>query len=184
SIESFSKSSSPSFSFVPYILASSKGIILQQTVNNAFIFPFHTALPIPPLGFCHFIHKLVLGGGKDILTVEDGQIQAQHYEIKCVNDIIIIDPNKNKIKTDKHNLKKNEKKTIKHTTAVVTTSSGSPILMQLDTGLIKEVDDDDFALPTGIIQNVIKIPPKWQNSNQIQEDRMAFGIAHGITGNG
>ncbi|KAA6368372.1 MAG: hypothetical protein EZS28_036101, partial [Streblomastix strix] len=57
--------------------------------------------------------------------------------------------------------------------------------MQLDTGIIKEVDnDDDFCLPTGRIQQVINIAPKWQNQHQVQEDRMAFGVAHGITGTG
>ncbi|KAA6395163.1 MAG: hypothetical protein EZS28_009311 [Streblomastix strix] len=55
--------------------------------------------------------------------------------------------------------------------------------MQLETGIIKEVDDDDFCLPTGNIQQVINIPPKWKNK-QVQEDRMAFGVAHGITGTG
>ncbi|KAA6374183.1 MAG: hypothetical protein EZS28_030290 [Streblomastix strix] len=35
-------------SFIPYLLASSKAIILQQSINKAFIFPFHTSLPIPP----------------------------------------------------------------------------------------------------------------------------------------
>ncbi|KAA6370720.1 MAG: hypothetical protein EZS28_033753 [Streblomastix strix] len=112
-----------------------------------------------------FVHKLVLGGGKDILTIQNGQIQSQHYETK-------------------YKLKQ-EIKAIKHTTAVVTTTSGSPVVMQLDIGIIKEVDDDDdFCLPNGNIQNAIKIPPKWQNLHQIQEDRMAFGVAHGITGSG
>ncbi|KAA6386724.1 MAG: hypothetical protein EZS28_017750 [Streblomastix strix] len=157
-----------------------------------------------------FIHKLLLGGGKDILTIQDGQIQQQHYETKCINDIIIIQPKKNKSKfdsqntssenlntnadkqknkQDKQNLlsdkKKRKIKQFKHTTAVVTTSSGFPIIMQLNTGSIKEVDDDDdFCLPTGNIQQVINIPPKWQNQYIIQEDRMAFGVAHGITGSG
>ncbi|KAA6367309.1 MAG: hypothetical protein EZS28_037164 [Streblomastix strix] len=56
--------------------------------------------------------------------------------------------------------------------------------MQLETGIIKEVDDDDFCLPTGNIQQVINIPPKWKNQLQIQEDRIALGVAHGISGRG
>ncbi|KAA6400784.1 MAG: hypothetical protein EZS28_003688 [Streblomastix strix] len=119
-------------SFIPYILASSKAIILQQSISKAYIFPFPNALPIPPFVFCHGLVK-----------------------------------------------------PIKHTTAVVTTTSGFPILMYLETGIIKEVDDDDdFCLPNGNIQNVITIPPKWRNLHKIQEDRMAFGVAHGITGRG
>ncbi|KAA6375205.1 MAG: hypothetical protein EZS28_029270 [Streblomastix strix] len=56
--------------------------------------------------------------------------------------------------------------------------------MQLDTNQIKEVDDDDFCLPTGNVSNLINIPPKWWNQPEIQEDRMAFGISHGINGTG
>ncbi|KAA6378658.1 MAG: hypothetical protein EZS28_025816 [Streblomastix strix] len=57
--------------------------------------------------------------------------------------------------------------------------------MQLETGNIQEVDDDDdFCLPTGNIQQVINIPSKWKNQLQIQEDRIALGVAHGISGTG
>ncbi|KAA6404310.1 MAG: hypothetical protein EZS28_000172 [Streblomastix strix] len=196
-------------------------IILQQSINKAFIFPFSNALPIPPFGFCHvyvedrteqvqdqnsdqqkeqhqspqifqqedqnqsqqFIHKLLLGGGKDILTIQDGQIHAQHYENKCINDIEVIQPKRNKPKRDKQKTK--ILNSFQHTTAVITSTSGFPILMQIETGIIKEVDDDDdFCLPTGNIQQVINILPKWQNQHQIQEDRMAFGVAHGISGTG
>ncbi|KAA6389245.1 MAG: hypothetical protein EZS28_015226, partial [Streblomastix strix] len=212
-----------SHSFVPYILASSKAIILQQSINKAFVFPFPTTLQVPPFGFCHvyvedrteleqeqqqnsdqqieqhqsplisqqkdktskFVHKLLLGGGKDIITIQEGQIQQQHYETKCINDILIIQPKQNNPKPEKLKPKEQADKRIKHTTAVVTTSSGTPLLMHLDTGQIIEVgeEDDDFALPTGQIQYAINIPPKWENK-QVQEDRMAFGVAHGITGTG
>ncbi|KAA6372212.1 MAG: hypothetical protein EZS28_032260, partial [Streblomastix strix] len=49
----FNNNDSDNYQFVPYILASSKAIILQQSINKAFIFPFPNALPIPPFGFCH-----------------------------------------------------------------------------------------------------------------------------------
>ncbi|KAA6390287.1 MAG: hypothetical protein EZS28_014185, partial [Streblomastix strix] len=178
-------------SFVPYILATQKAIILQHSIDKAYIFPFPNALSIPPFGFCHLnqpqqiIHKLILGGGQDILTIQDGQIQQQHYENKSINDIIIVQPSKHKSRSKKI-LKVNfSTKPQLHTTAVVTTTSGYPILMQLETGSIKEVaDDDDFCLPTGNIQKVVHIPPKWQNKLQIQDDRMALGVANGISGTG
>ncbi|KAA6380371.1 MAG: hypothetical protein EZS28_024100, partial [Streblomastix strix] len=197
---------------------SSKAIILQYSINKAFIFPFPTALPIPPFGFCHvyvedrteliqqdqqqkqhssplisqqedqskqFVHKLLLGGGKDIISIQDGQIQQQHYDSKCINNIVIIQPKRNEPKPEKLKHKEQFNKLIQNTTAIITTTSGYPIMMQLETGIIKEVsDNDDFCLPTGNIQQVINIPPKWQSRNQIQEDRMAFGVAHGISGTG
>ncbi|KAA6394283.1 MAG: hypothetical protein EZS28_010194 [Streblomastix strix] len=198
--------------------SQSQAIILQQSINKAFIFPFPNTLPIPPFGFCHvyvedrteltqydqqqkyhssrlisqqtnqsnqFVHKLLLGGGKDISTIQDGQIQQQHYETKCINDIIIIQPKKNEQKPEKLKPKEQINKPIQNTTAIITTTSGYPIIMQLETGIIKEDDNnDDFCLPTGNIQQVINLQPKWQNKNQKLDDRMAFGVAHGISGTG
>ncbi|KAA6384429.1 MAG: hypothetical protein EZS28_020044, partial [Streblomastix strix] len=177
-------------SFVPYILATQKAVILQHSIDKAYILPFPDALPIPPFGFCHLnqpqqiIHKLILGGGQDILNIQDGQIHQQHYENKSINDIIIVQPSKHKLRQKKIMNVNFRTKPQLHTTAVITTTSGYPILIQLETGQIKEVDDDDFCLPTGNIQKVVCIPPKWQNKLQIQDDRMALGVANGISGTG
>ncbi|KAA6368695.1 MAG: hypothetical protein EZS28_035779 [Streblomastix strix] len=46
----------------------------------------------------------------------------------------------------------------------------------------KTINDEDKQQQRNI-QQVINIPPKWK-SKQIQEDRMAFGVAHGISGTG
>ncbi|KAA6355745.1 MAG: hypothetical protein EZS28_048728, partial [Streblomastix strix] len=132
-----------------------------------------------------FVHKLLLGGGQDILTIQDGQIHAQHYEDKSINGIIVIQPSQHKSVSNKQLQSEYYSKQNKHTTSVLTTNGGTPLVMHLETGNLFELEgNDDFVIPSGSIQNVINIPPKWQNQHQIQEDRMAFGVANGISGTG